>query len=188
MKTLLLFLLMISTIICGQNIANAEQKISIINVESIMDQALVSKNVAQQLEAKKDELKADVEKKEQDLSKLNQELIKQESILSKDIFEKKVKEFNNKLADVQREIQGKKNILEQVHLESMSKIIEEINIVVEKIAKDKNISLVIPSNGAAYFDPTLDLTSEVIAMLNKKIQKIDVKFTNVTDNQSKSKK
>jgi Skp family chaperone for outer membrane proteins len=173
MKKILTILLAIAF---AQNIAFAEQKIAVINVELIVDNALVSKNIAAQLNKKKEELKSDVEKKEQDLGKLNQELVKQESILAKDVFEQKVKDFNNKLADVQREIQGKKNILEQAHIDSMSKIFEEISTIVEKVAKDKNISVVLPSNSTSYFTPDLEITSEILAMLDKKIQKIDVKF------------
>jgi Skp family chaperone for outer membrane proteins len=178
MKKILLALLFAAF---AQNIANAEQKFAIINAELIIDKALVSKNVSLQLDKKKDELKNDVEKKEQDLGKLNQELVKQESILSKDIFEQKVKDFNNTLNDVQRDIQSKKNILEQAHMDSMAKIIEEIHMIVKKISTDKNISVVLPSNSTAYFAPDLDITSEVLTMLDKKIQKIEVKFDTVID-------
>ncbi len=159
-------------------------------MQRILDESLVAKSVAAQLDKKRNEYQNDVEKKEESLSKLNQELTKQQSVLSKEAFEQKMKDFNHKLSEVQREFQIKKNIIETSHMESMAKIQENMNFVLEQLAKEQALSMIFPANTLVFYKNHLDITSQTLALLDKRIQKIEINFKAVADkieNQSKAK-
>ncbi len=114
--------------------------------------------------------------KEADLSKLNQELSKQQSVLSQEAFDEKFRDFSNKVSEVQREFQVKKNSIDQADLDAISKIEEVVNAIVIEVAKSKGLTLVIPSASTMFYKTELDITDQVLKSLDQRLKKIDIKY------------
>jgi Skp family chaperone for outer membrane proteins len=107
---------------------------------------------------------------------LNQELSKQQSVLSQEAFDEKFRDFSNKVSEVQREFQVKKNSIDQADLDAISKIEEVVNAIVIEVAKSKGLTLVIPSASTMFYKTELDITDQVLKSLDQRLKKIDIKY------------
>ena len=67
---------------------DAKPQVAVVNIQEVMKDSTVAKNVREQLESKQKTFQSEIAKKEEDLQKEDKELAKQKSVLSKDAFEK----------------------------------------------------------------------------------------------------
>ena len=58
----------------------------------------------------------------------------------------------------------------------MGKVNDRIKDIIADISKEKELDVIIPAAQALYYKDDLDISAEVLARLNKKITKVDVKF------------
>jgi Skp family chaperone for outer membrane proteins len=150
--------------------------IAIVNFQKIIRDSNAAKSVREQVESKQKAYQNELTKKGEELRKEEQELSKQRSVLSKDAFEKKAAEFRKKTTTVQKEAQGKKAALDGGIESAISEIQKATAEVIADIAKEKNITVALPSTQVLYSDSKLDITDAVMEALNKKLAKLDVKF------------
>jgi len=85
------------------------------------------------------------------------------------------KKWERKFALQQKKLLKKQNILKKrehaAQKEAGKKIIAQLKAVVAKIARKKNIDLVISKDAVLYGDPTFNLTDEVMAAVASKKRK-----------------
>jgi hypothetical protein len=66
-------------------------------------------------------------------------------------------------------------------MESMAKIQDSMNSILEQLAKEQALSMIFPANTVVFYKSHLDITSQTLALLDKKIQKIDINFKALAD-------
>ncbi len=150
--------------------------VAVVNIQQIMKDSTAAKTVREQLESKQKSFQGDITKKEEALKKEDQELGKQKSVMAKDAFEKKVSEFRTKATNVQKDVQSKKALLDGAFERSLNDIQKVVTDIISDIAKEKGFTLAVPTSQILYADKSLDISSEVLERLNKKLPKLDVKF------------
>jgi len=173
MKKLIITLLLISTNIWAEEL----KKIAIVDLQSVLDNSTVIKSVKKQVDDISLKLHNEISKKEADLKKSEATLLNKRSLLTEQQFEKEAMAFNKLVSDIQKETQEKKRKLDYAQSSAMTKVIDEYLVdVVNKIAKAKNLQIVIPHVNLLYYDHSLDITTEVIYQLNQLVTHIDVKL------------
>ncbi len=150
--------------------------IAVVNIQQIMKDSTAAKSVREQLENKQKAFQGEITKKEEQLQKEDQELGKQRSVLAKEAFEEKARAFRTKATDMQKEVQSKKAMLDNGFERALSDIQKAVTEIITDLSKEKGFSLAIPTSQILYADPTMDISSEVLVRLNKKLPKLDVKF------------
>lgn len=144
--------------------------VSVVDVQKALNECEAGRSAKQILEKTMQVKKEIIERKKAELEKLREELSKKdlkESERSKKeaIYETKVKELQNFIGKAQEEVSAKTN-------EYQNNILKGLIDIVEKIAKQKKMDLVIEAHsGIIYFKPTMDLTDEVIKKYNEATQK-----------------
>ena len=156
--------------------AQALEGIAVINIQDIMRDSLAAKSIKKKLEAKQKSFQKEMTKKESDLQKKESSLAKQRGTLSAAEFEKKVKSFRETATKAQREVQTKKAKLDKAFADALSNIQKNVVTIVESIAKERGVKVVLPTSQLLYADPSLDITKEVLAKLNKKLPSVKVNF------------
>lgn len=154
----------------------ASSRMAVVNVQAILRDATAAKSVRDQLEAKQKAYQSEIAKKEEALQKEDQELAKQRGTLSKEAFEQKVKTFRDKATATQKEVASKKATLDNAFENSLGQIQKTVTDIIAEMAKEKGFIVALPSSQILYADATLDISSEVLARLNQRLPKIDVKF------------
>ncbi len=162
--------------------------IAVVNIQQIMKDSTAAKTVREQLESKQKSFQAEITKKEEGLKKEDQELGKQKSVLAKDAFDKKISEFRTKATSVQKDVQAKKALLDGAFEHSLNDIQKVVTDIIADLAKEKGFVVAVPTSQILYADKSLDISSDVLDRLNKKLPKLDVKFEEKSANKSEDKK
>ena len=92
------------------------------------------------------------------------------------LFEKEVKNFEAKVEELKTNIDRKQNSLKKGSIEAMSKVQDKLKMIINDLAKEKSLDLIIPASQTLFAKDEFDITAEVLVILNKKISKVDVKF------------
>lgn len=178
-KTILIAAVIAATTIGISSASKAEDKqiIAVVNIQQVMKDSTAAKSIREQLEKKQKDFQAEITKKEDALQKEDQELGKQKSVLAKDAFEKKVRAFRNKATEVQKDVQTKKALLDNAFQNSLNDIQKVVTDIISDLSKEKGFTVAIPTSQILYADKKLDISEEVLERLNKKLPKLDVKFS-----------
>ena len=161
--------------------------IAIVNIQQIMHESTAAKSVRDALESKQKSYQTELSKKDDELRKEEQALSKQKGVLSKDAFEKKANDFRKKATDIQKEVQSKKAALDGGFERALAEIQKVVTDIIADMAKEKGFVVALPTSQVLYFDNKLDITNDVLAALNKKLTKLDVKFEEPKDDSKDSK-
>ena len=113
--------------------------------------------------------------------KEDQALGKQKASLSAEAFEKKRKDFQTKVAGVQRDVQKKRGQLEAAYTEALGKVQKTVLEIIKGIAEEKGFTLAIPASQALYFQTDMDISTEVLSKLNGKLSTVEVEIKDVKE-------
>lgn len=149
---------------------------AVVNIQQIMRDSTAAQNVREQLEGKSKAFQTEISKKQESLQKEEQELGKQRSVLSKSAFDEKARAFGKKATDAQKDAQSKKALLDNAFERALNDIQKAVTDIIAEMAREKGFAITIPTSQTLYYDPKLDITSDVLTRLNQKLSKLDVKF------------
>lgn len=149
-------------------------KVAVVDIQKIVGQSTATKDIQKQIEKKKNEFQSQINKQEEALMKEDQELSKQKASLSADKFEEKRKEFKNKVAQTQRDVQKKRTQLESAYADALAQVQKSVLDIIKGMADDKGFTLALPSSQVLYYHGGMDISDEVLEKLNKDLPKVDV--------------
>jgi len=151
--------------------------IATVDVQQMLTESDASQSIQKQLKERREKYTKDLRKQEESLRKEEKELVEQKEKLSKDDFAKKRKAFEEKLFEVRKMTQERKRSLEKATAEAMKVLRTELFKVVQSIADERNINLVISRQNVVVGEKSLDITEEAMKRLNKELKtvKLDVK-------------
>jgi len=172
-----------AALVLGASAAQAADApiIAVVNIQQIMKESTAAQMVRQKLEEKQKSFQTELNKKDEQLQKEEKELAKQKGVLAKDAFEEKASAFRKKVTEMQKEVQTKKATLDNAYGRAIADIQKAVTEIVAELAKEKGFQIAIPMEAPPswqilYADSKLDISSEVLSRLNKKLPKLEVKF------------
>lgn len=143
-------------------------RVAVVDVPRIIVECEPGKQVRAELEKTFKSTKADLEQQKSDLEKLRDELQKQSLVLSQEAKVDKEVEFKRKVRDYQdsmRAFQRKAKAEESRLAEPVVKLIRQ---ALGKYGKDKGYTMIFDAKaGVLYAADKADITSEIIAVVNK---------------------
>lgn len=115
-----------------------------------------------------------IKKKEKSFQEDEKKIIQQKKIITAEEYKKKVSELRNKVSEIQKE-RGK--LLEDVakqRSKARNEILKNLNPLVKNYMNEKKIRMVIDKKNILLADETLDITKDIMALLNKKLKSINL--------------
>jgi Skp family chaperone for outer membrane proteins len=134
------------------------------------------RDIQNKVSKKQEEYQKDVTKKQKALEAEQKKIEGKKNVLSAEALEKETATFEKKVEDLKTFVEKKQNSLKKASLDSMSKVNDKIKEIIAEISKEKDFEIIVPSNQALFYKDELEISGEVLAKLNKKITKVDVKF------------
>lgn len=156
--------------------------VAVVNVDKVKMETKAGQSIADQLNKLQDKLKDKVAKLQKDFDAQKQDLEKQKSVLSKEAFTKKENDFNDKVNNARKDIQAEAGDIEQMQQTALGEFNNIALAVIADIAKDGKYLQIIPAEIVIYSDPKTDITSQVIAAIDKKTDSIALKAPVPADN------
>lgn len=151
-------------------------KVGVVDIDKIIQESTAIASIQKRVEKQKSEYESEINKRQDELKSEQKKIEDKRDILSKEAFEKEAKNFEKKADALKTYTDKKQNSLKKAWVDGMGKINDKVKSIVAEIAKEKGIKIVAQSSQILYFEPELDITAEVLKILNKKMPKIDVKF------------
>jgi outer membrane protein len=156
--------------------ANSNLTVMVVDVQALLQNSKAAKMVRGQIEQKRTEYTKEISHHEEGLRAERDALQRQQTTLSPDALNQKGREFQQKVNDLERDVQGKRQALEKSNGEALSKIQEEMLKIIADIAKQRKANLVFQRADLVLFDQSFDVTDEVLQKLDEQMPALTVNF------------
>tara|TARA_A100001015_G_C15027704_1_gene731429 strand:+ start:2559 stop:3080 length:522 start_codon:yes stop_codon:yes gene_type:complete len=117
----------------------------------------------------------DITKKEKNILEEEKQIISQKKIISQEEYKKKVSNLRNKVSSLQKERNELLETIAKKRSKAKETLLKNLNPIVKEYMIKNNIRMVIDKKNILLADDKLDITKEVIALLNKKLNSINLK-------------
>jgi outer membrane protein len=150
--------------------------VMVVDVQALLQNSKAAKMVRGQIEQKRNEYTKEISHQEETLRAERDALQRQQASLSADALNQKGRDFQQKVNDLERNVQGKRQALEKSNGEALSKIQEEMLKIIADIAKQRKANLVFQRADLVLFDQSFDVTDEVLQKLDEQMPALTVNF------------
>jgi outer membrane protein len=109
-----------------------------------------------------------------DIRKEESEIINQKKVLSPEEYQKKVKVLRKKVADLQKSKQNSFNSISKSRNDAKKELLRAVNPILKKYMEDNKIRLILDKETVVLGDSTLEITDQIIAILNKELPSVKI--------------
>ena len=174
MKKIVIVLTVIINFFIVDNI-QAEIKISYLDLDKVVSTSLAGKSINDQFITLQKNNQKKFKTIEDKLFEKEKSIISQKNVLEKSEYEKKVLSFKQ---EVQEHNVNKSNLIKELNtkrLEATTRLLDNLNPILSDYSNEQSISLVIQKKNIIIGKTELDITEEILKLLNKKVKKINNK-------------
>lgn len=150
--------------------------VAVVDVQFILQESKAAQSIQKAATAQAEAYGKEIAPQEEKLRAADQELARQRASLSAEQFAAKRRDFEKQIADVQRNVQARQRNLEMAVNEARQTVLKAMNEIIEEVAKDKGVNLVLLKHVAMIFDTSADLTPAVLEKLNAKLPQVAIKI------------
>ena len=143
-----------------------------VDFKFILNESVAGKKAQSFLQKK---LTGGVEKlktKEKNIQEEEKKIIKQKKIISADEYKNKVNDLRKKVSSLKKERDNLFNTVAEQRAKARSELLKNLNPVIKEYMQEKKIRMVIDKKSILLADENLDLTDEIITILNNKLKSI----------------
>jgi len=173
MRKILTVILIVSFLfsISAPAFSESQGKIGYIDLSRSFDEYQKTKDFDKELEAKGDMKQKDREKIVQDIRKMREEL----ELMNKNAREKKETDIEAKIKSLQDFDQEAKTDLTKERDNMVKDILKEMSDVIKEYGEKNGYSIIVNDRVLLYGNPGMDLTNEIIKILNDKYKTVPSK-------------
>ena len=146
-----------------------------IDFKYVLNESTAGKKAQVDLKSQLEKGIANLNKDEKKLQEEEKKLIQQKKIINSDEYKKKVDELRSKVSKLQRDRQALLNNIANQRAKARAELLKNLNPILEKYMKEKNIKMIIDKKNLIIATKELDLTTDVINLLNGKIKSLNYK-------------
>lgn len=148
----------------------------VVDVQSLLQNSKAAKMVRQQIEQKRNEYAKDISHQEETLRQERDALQRQQPSLSAEAMNQKGREFQQKVNELDRNVQSKRQALEKSNADALEKIQQAMVKIIGEIAKDRKANLVFQRSELVLYDQAFDVTDTVLQKLDEQLPTLTVDF------------
>ena len=151
----------------------ANEKIAFIDLNFIMNNSLAGTSINTFINNLSEVKNKDFKLIENEIKKDENELISKKNIIEENIYKKKVNEIRIRINDYKLERQKFNKNLNEKKLKYNNLLLEKLNPIISKYVEKNSITMVLPKKIIIIGKKDLDITEQILEMLDKSIQKIN---------------
>lgn len=161
-------MILILTVLTLSLFAFSEVKIGVVNGQDVIQKTKRGQSIRTRLENLGKAKQTQIENLEKDIVALQKDL--NSPALNTETKEKKGRELEDKKISYQRVVQDAQKEFQAQQQKEMMTMYNEIMPLIQELGKAKGFSLIldVASSGIAYFDPSIDITNDVIKAVDAK--------------------
>jgi len=167
------FFIFILTII-SSNLFASDSKIVFIDMEKLLNNSIVGKSVNKKISSIIEKNKLEKEKLENDIKLDDEKINSQKNILNDDEIKKMINDLNLKIKNYQKIIKQHKKSVQKIKVDSSAIILENLKPILSDYSDRNSISMVLQKKDVIIGKNQLNITDDIIKILDKKLKKIDI--------------
>lgn len=141
----------------------------------VLNESTAGKKAQTELKNKLQKGIKNIREKEKKLQDEEKKIISQKKVLKPEEYKKKVNELRLKVSNLQKE---RKSLLDQTSAsrnKARNELLKNLNPIIKEYMVEKKIRMVVDKKSLLLADDKLDITKDIIALLNKKLKSINLK-------------
>ena len=153
----------------------SEQKIAFINMDKVMSTSKSGISILKQLDDLKKKNSKFLKNEEKKFKEKEKKLILQKKIISEADFKNKLDELKS---EFKRYNENRNKMIEnfnKLKIDSTNNLLKLINPILIKFSNDKEISIILQKKDLVVAKTELDITEEIIEIVNKEVKEIKIK-------------
>ena len=154
------------------NLLKANELISYVDMDLLMNSSEAGKSITSQLTAIHKKTTAELKKIEEELKKEESDLFKQKNVISNEEFKKKLSLLRNKASDYQKQRKKFNDSINNRRLDATSELVSLIQPILAEYANNNSISIIFQKKNIIIGKTELDITKDVLKILNENHKKI----------------
>ncbi|MBT5481186.1 MAG: OmpH family outer membrane protein [Alphaproteobacteria bacterium] len=154
-----------------ENAVNSDfdiRRVGTIDISAVLRASEATEKVRRLLDGKRAEFKEEFAQKEAELVLKEQELQSKRDVMSQDAYRNEVQKFQNDVAEIQRQIQFRRQSLDNAFQQAQDKIRQLALKIVTEIANERRLDFVLNKDNVLVFRNKLDITQNVLEVLNER--------------------
>ena len=144
------------------------KRIVLVDLDGVLRAADANNRVRELLDGQRAKFQEEFRAIEVNLQQSERDLLAKRELMAKDEYEKLVIAFQARVSSVQKEIQYKRQSIDNAYQKALSDIRELAIEVITKIASEREIDLILNRNSSVIFLPHLNISDEVLTRLNER--------------------
>ncbi len=143
-----------------------------INMEKIMKESKAGKQIIQKITKDNQTNISKFKKIEEDLKKQEQDLISKQNVISENEFKQKIESLKKEISEYRTKRQSIIQETTKKRLQASAKFSNEIKPILGDYAAENNISIIVQKKNIIMGKKELDITSDILKIVDEKISKI----------------
>ena len=156
----------------NSNLLKANELISYVDMDKLMNSSEAGKSIASQLTIIHKKKTSELKIIEEELKKEESELIKQKNVISNEEFEKKLSLLRNKASKYQKNRKNSNDSINNQRLKATSELVSLIQPILAEYANNNSISIIFQKKNIVIGKTELDITEDILKILNENHKKI----------------
>ena len=140
----------------------------------VLNESSAGKKAQSLLKSKLDKGIKSIREKEKNLQEEEKKIIDQKKILKPEEYKKKVNQLRTNVANLQKE---KKKLIDNTSAlrnKARNELLKNLNPIIKEYMVEKKIRIVLDKKSLLLADDNLDITEDIILLLNKKLKSINL--------------
>ena len=140
----------------------------------ILNQSDAGKKAQKYLKNKLDNGLKNIRDKQKKILEEEKKLIQQKKVLSNEDYKSKVTELRSKVSSLQKERNSLMQSVAKQRSKAKSELLKNLNPIVKNFMKENKVRMVIDKKDVLLADEELDITSDIMKLLNKNLKSINL--------------
>tara|TARA_B100000941_G_scaffold264459_1_gene218441 strand:- start:1188 stop:1706 length:519 start_codon:yes stop_codon:yes gene_type:complete len=161
-------------IILKFEIATANEKIAFIDLNFIINNSVAGDSINTLIKDLSKKKNKEFKATENEIKKDENELISKKNIIDESIYNEKVNEIKLRINDYKLERQKFNKDLNEKKIKYNNFLLEKLNPIISNYVEKNSITIVLPKKMIIIGKKDLDITKQILEILNKSVQKINL--------------
>lgn len=148
----------------------APVSIGVVDTQWLLKESKLGQQVTDTLNAFMKDRQTLIELEQKELRNLESQLLRQGSVLSQSARQQREEQFRRRMGEYQQKVAEMNQEVQNKQAQLFSEFRENVDAVVEKLAKQHGLSLVVEkgeNTPTRYYEPSLDISRDVLSKLDQ---------------------
>ena len=143
-----------------------------LDFQKILNESTAGKKAQNELKNRLSQTVKKLDKNQKDLQSQEKQIIQQKKLISAEEYKKKVDELRKKVAELQKNRSNALQKISKQRAKAKNELLKNLEPIIQKYMQDKKIRMVLNKKDLIQADNKLDITKDIMVLLNEKIKSV----------------